>query len=109
MSEFTNFRNKTIREIRIWAWLAAVLPLVSLAGLFFIWLYGSKTSFNIAMVIGETTMFAVAVVWWWWAIYVIKTLVLHWEATRGRVAEVLDEIRSIKGIVRETISNPNDK
>jgi len=105
--EFNNFRNKTLRQIRIWAWIAAVLPITALAGIFFIWTYGNKGVFGTAMIIGETTMFGVAVIWWWWAIYVINKLVRQWDMTRDRVIEVLADIKDIKGLVQKSI--PDDK
>ena len=100
MNEFNKFREKTLKEIRLWAWVAAVLPLVALAGIFFIWVFGTGKWFNIAMVLGETTMFTVAVIWWWWAIYVINKLVKQWDITRERVSEVLTEVKNIKGLVK---------
>lgn len=103
--EFEKFRTKTIKEIRIWAWLAAVLPLSALAGTFFVWVFGTDSLFRTAMVIGETTMFTVAVVWWWWAIYVIKRLVNQWDNTRGRVIEVLDEVKDIKEMIKQAESD----
>lgn len=108
-TEFENFRNTTIRQIRIWAWIAAVLPLTSLAGLFFIWTFGSDTILSKAMVVGETAMFGVAVIWWWWAIFVINKLVRQWEITRSNVSDVLLELKTIKGIVQDVIPAENDK
>lgn len=108
-TEFNNFRKKTLRQIRIWAWLAAVLPITALSGIFFIWTYGTRTWFDIAVITGETTMFGVAVIWWWWAIYVINKLVYQWEVTRTRVDEVLTDVKEIKGIVRDVIPQDSDK
>lgn len=105
MSEFNNFRNKTLREIRLWAWAAAVLPISALAGLFFVWTYGTGQWFNIAMIIGETTMFTVAVIWWWWAIYVINKLVRQWDLTRERVSEVLNDVKEVKALVGDKLKS----
>lgn len=101
MVEFNNFKGKTLKEIRLWAWAAAVLPLSALAGIFFIWVFGTGTLFNIAMVIGETTMFAIAVAWWWWALYVMRRLIRQWDDTRTNVGQVLEDIKDIKTIVKE--------
>lgn len=101
MIEYNKFRNKTIKEIQIWAWIAAVLPLAALAGTFFIWAFGTSSLFRIAMIVGETTMFTVAVIWWWWAIYVIRHLVSQWDHTRNSVGEVLDEVKEIKELVKQ--------
>jgi hypothetical protein len=86
-----------------------VLPITALAGIFFIWTFGTNSVFNVAMVVGETTMFSVAVIWWWWAIYVINKLVRQWDMTRGRVGEVLLEVREIKDIVKDVIPPISDK
>ena len=104
-----NFRNKVLTEIRWWAWAAAVLPISSLATLFFIWAYGTDRMFNMAMVIGSSSMFVIAVVWWWWALYSIKTLVSHWDETRNNVKDVVIEVKAIKGLVRDIIKLKIDK
>ncbi len=109
MNDFNNFRIKTLKQIKIWAWLAAVLPLVSLAGIFFIWVFGDNTLFARAMIFGETSMFAIAVIWWWWAIYVINKLVHQWDQTRDNVGEVLTELRDIKDFVKGRKSVNTDK
>lgn len=91
-----NFRDKTLQQIRWWAWLAAVLPVAALAGLFFLWTFGTTKMFNIGMMVGETIMFTVAVIWWWWALYTIKTLVNDWGHTGDDVLEVLQELQQFK-------------
>lgn len=109
MKTFTDFRTQTLRQIRIWAWIAAVLPISALAGIFFIWYYGSNSMFGWAMIIGETAMFSIAVIWWWWAIYVINRLVRHWDQTRLNVFEVLTELGEIKQLAKETFATKRDK
>lgn len=107
MKGFTDFREKTIKEIRLWSWAAAVLPITSLAAFFFIWKFGSDTWIAISMIVGETTMFAAAVVWWWWAMYTMKTLVKQWDVTKENVVDVLSDLKEIKKMVKE--NNGNDK
>ena len=107
--QFNDFRNKTLRQIRLWAWAAAVLPLVGLAAIFFIWVFGTDTLFSNALIVGETTIFATAVIWWWWAIYVINKIVHQWDTTRQSVSEVLTELRAVKELAREVFSNRSDK
>lgn len=109
MDNFNDFRQRTLKQIKIWAWLAAVLPIVSLAGIFFIWVFGDNTLFARAMIFGETSMFAIAVIWWWWAIYVINKLVHQWDQTRDNVGEVLTELRDIKDFVKGRKSVSTDK
>lgn len=98
-----DFKTKTIKQIRLWAWAAAVLPVTALAGIFFVWRFFDSTVLGYAMIIGETTMFAVAVVWWWWAMHILRNLVNHWDDTKERVVDVLQDVRHIKSIVIEVI------
>ena len=109
MSEFNNFRGKTIKQIRLWAWAAAVLPITSLAGIFFIWAFGSDTLFQRAVVFGQTTMFGIAVVWWWWAIYVINRIIRYWDVTRYKMLEVLIEVKEVRNIVTDAVNSNSDK
>jgi len=101
MPEFNNFRTKTINQIRLWAWAAAVLPITALAGIFFTWKFFDGTMLGYALTAGETIMFGVAVVWWWWAMYVMRNLVRHWDETRDRVKVVLEDVKEMKIIVLE--------
>lgn len=99
-----DFKKTTIRQIRIWAWLAAVLPITALAGLFFLWRFAPSTALDYAFVTGEITMFTIAVIWWWWAMWTMRNLVRHWDETKEDVKGVLDDVREMKSIVIETLS-----
>jgi hypothetical protein len=104
-----NFKDKTLKEIRLWAWAAAVLPLASLAAMFFIWVYGLDHWINILMIIGSTTMFTVAVAWWWWAMHIFRSLLDVWDNTGQGLCEVLADIKEIRSMVKEVIPNNLDK
>lgn len=99
-----DFRNNTIRQIRIWAWAATVLPITALAGIFFVYTYLDKTIFGQVLAYGQTVMFAVAVVWWWWAMYTMRNLVRHWDETRDKVKEVSVDVKEIRSVILETLS-----
>ena len=99
-----NFRTTTIRQIRIWAWLATVLPITALAGLFFIWRFAPETIIGYAFVTGEIIMFGVAVIWWWWAMYTMRNLVRQWDETRDKVKEVSADVKDIRSVILETLS-----
>ena len=104
-----DFKTKTIREIKLWAWAATILPLTALAGIFFLWFVGTDSLLNLTITIGGTVMFAVAVVWWWWAIRTMRNLVDQWDNTKIKVIEVLDEVVEIRTIVKDTFAPPDDK
>ena len=103
-----NFKTRTINQIRLWAWAAAVLPITALAGIFFVWKFFDGTVLGWAMTIGEISMFLVAVIWWWWAMYVMRNLVRHWDETRDTVKEVLNDVKDMRKIVIEVLK-PEDK
>lgn len=86
-----------------------MLPLSSLAGLFFLWAFGYDSLIQLALVIGATAMFTIAVVWWWWALYVFRTLINHWDHTSKNMEEVSKEVKEIKTIFREIFFPRNDK
>ena len=99
-----DFKSNTIRQIRIWAWLAAVLPITALAGLFFIWRFSPSTFLDYAFVTGETIMFSIAVIWWWWAMYTMRNLVKQWDKTKTDVKDVLTDVKDIKSVIMDTLS-----
>lgn len=110
MTKFNDFKHRTITQIRMWAWAAAVLPITALAGVFFVWKFFDGSFLAIAMVSGETIMFGIAVAWWWWAMYILRNLVNHWDDTREKVSHVLIDIKDIKTIIHEVFkSDPKDK
>jgi len=99
-----DFKTTTIRQIRIWAWAAAVMPITALAGIFFVWRFAPITILDYAFVIGEVTMFSIAVTWWWWAMYTMRNLIRHWDDTKKDVKEVVMDVRQVKSIIVETLS-----
>lgn len=103
------FRNKLLNEIKWWAAAAAVLPIVGLAVLFYVWVYGTDRMFNVVMVIGSSTMFFIAVTWWWWALYSIRTLISQWDETRDNVKDVVIEVKAIRDLVKDIIKLHSDK
>ena len=103
MPKFNDFKTQTIKQIRIWAWAAAILPITALAGVFFTWRFFDNTAFGYAMIIGETAMFSIAVFWWWWAMYVLRNLVQHWDDTRKNVKNVLHDVKSIRLFIADVL------
>jgi len=104
-----NFKDTTLQQIKWWAWAAAVLPIVGLASVFFVWTFGTKELFDLVMIVGEVTMFTIAVIWWWWAIFVINKVVHQWDETRQGVAEVLVELGEVKKLAKDTFAAQDDK
>ena len=95
-----HFSKKTLTQIKWWAWLATVLPLTALAGMFFVEFFGSEDMYRIALAIGATIMFSIAVVWWWWAIWIIANITGVLSSTVDKIEVVDEEIKSIRKSLR---------
>jgi len=91
-----DFHKKKLKQIKWWAWAAAVLPLSSLAGLFFIKFIGYATWFDTALIIGATTMFTIGVVWWWWAIWTMAQVTNVLGIISEKFKDVSKELKDIK-------------
>lgn len=107
MKGFINFKEKTLKEITVWAWLGAILPLAGLGVMFCIWAFGLEKYTDILMVIGVSAMFTLSIAWWWWALLIIKNLVSNWDKTVTNVNDVISEIVEVKTLVREKIVKNN--
>ena len=95
------FHKRALTQISIWAWAATVLPLVALAGLFFLEFIGMRSYYHITLTIGATLMFAISVVWWWWALYTIAGVTSVLGKTSDKLDIVVEEVVDIKKEVIE--------
>lgn len=108
MRVMKDFSEHALLHIKLWTWAAAVLPITSLAGIFFTWAFGSNTAFEIGLTIGATIMFAVAAVWWWWIIWIVTKIMKKDRRVAKELEETTQDIKIIKTLFRETF-NKNDK
>ena len=90
------FHKRALSQISIWAWAATVLPLVTLAGLFFLEFIGLRSYYHVTLTIGATLMFALSVVWWWWALYTIAKVTETLGQTSEKLDTVVEEVVDIK-------------
>ena len=95
------FHKRALSQISIWAWAATVLPIVALAGLFFLEFIGLRSYYHVSLTIGATVMFAVSVVWWWWALYTIAKVTDTLGQTSEKLDTVVDEVVEIKKDINE--------
>jgi hypothetical protein len=96
-----NFHQKTLRQIKLWAWAASVLPTMSLAALFFIRVLGLENLYYQLLVIGAVFMFGTAVVWWWWAILTIAKVTETLDTSVTKFDTITHEIIEIKKDVKQ--------
>jgi hypothetical protein len=78
-----------------------VLPLVALAGLFFLEFIGLRSYYHVTLTIGATVMFSISVVWWWWALYTIASVTSTLGKTSEKLDAVIDEVVDVKKEVSE--------
>lgn len=97
-----DFSSTALKQIRWWAWAAAVLPISSLAGLFFIWAFGTKSLYNLSMVVGATAMFSIAAIWWWWIIWTVSRILKKDRKVANELKNAANELSNIKSLVKET-------
>lgn len=102
--EMKEFYKKTLKQIRWWAWAAAVLPLLTLAGLFFVKFIGTDSNYTLALTTGATIMFGVAVVWWWWAIYTIAKITDVLSGTLDKFDDVDTDIKELRKELKKELS-----
>ena len=95
------FHKRALSQISIWAWAATVLPLVALAGLFFLEFIGMRSYYHVTLTIGATLMFGISVVWWWWALYTIAGVTETLGKTSEKLDTVVEEVVDIKKDVKE--------
>ena len=95
------FHKKALSQISIWAWAATVLPLVALAGLFFLEMIGLRSYYHVTLTAGATIMFAISVVWWWWALYTIAGVTSLLGKTSKKLDTVVEEVTDIKKEIKK--------
>jgi hypothetical protein len=105
----SNFRKKTLQEIRWWAWTAVAMLLSSVLGLSLLWIYGTPSVFNFFLTVGLSITGVVFLIWWWWALRAIKTLINHWDEINDNVKEVATEIKSLKSFIHGIFQRVKDK
>lgn len=93
--KYKQFYCATTQQVRWWAYAAWTLPLVALAGIFFVDLIGWGDDFHRAVVVGGIVFFTVAVYWWWWAIFKLARLSNLLLNTANNLKEIGDELREI--------------
>lgn len=93
--------QKIEREVQWWAYAAWSIPLVALAGLFFLEVFGLENLYHKAMVLGAVIFFSIAVFWWWWAIFKIKSIAQMMSNAADKFASLRSELKKFKKDFKE--------
>lgn len=88
--------NRIIKEVNLWTYAAISLPLIALAGLFFVKFIGFEAWIDKLLVVGATAFFIVSVIWWWWAISKIAFFASVLDKVQQKFSEVKQEVKDIR-------------
>lgn len=91
-----NFHKKALKDIKLWAWAATVLPIVAIAAIIFAYLIGFESWIQIILVIISTILFGTAVVWWWWALHTIAGITGILSKALTKFEKVEDEVVELR-------------
>lgn len=91
-----DFHKKALRDIKLWAWAATVLPIVAIAAISFAYLIGFSSWIEILLVVISTIVFATAVIWWWWALHTIAGITGILSKALGKFEKVEDEVVELR-------------
>jgi high-affinity Fe2+/Pb2+ permease len=105
MKGLFNLEEKRIKEIKVWAWAAAILPLSSLSAIFFIWYFGTSNWFDWFMTASATFFVSVGVIWWWWNLHFLRDMIKKWNRTETNVKSVLSDLVEIRKLLIDLIKN----
>ena len=95
-----NFARKTYREVKIWDWLARILPLTALTCLAVAYFFKWSTAIELVLDITVVLFFLTCFVWWYWAIYKIAVAVKYIRLSQEKFSEIKEDLNDFKKSVR---------
>lgn len=87
---------KIDQQVKLWKWLASILPLTALAVILLVYFLGTDTYLKLAMITSVAGFMLASFVWWWWAIDKIKAWFKLIGETQSALTEIKDEIREVR-------------
>lgn len=90
------FARKTYKEVKIWDWLARILPLSVLAVLSICYFFKWNDAIELILEVSVAVFFIVCFVWWYWAIYKIAVAVRYMRQSQERFKQLKAELSKFK-------------
>lgn len=90
------FARKTYKEVKIWDWLARILPLSVLAILSVCYFFKWNSVIDVILEVSIIVFLIVCFIWWYWAIYKIATTVKYLRNSQERFKELRAELSRFK-------------
>ena len=91
-----DFHQKSLKQIKLWAWAASVLPVVGIVALILIKIFGTDDIYSVIVISGGTIIFAISVVWWWWVMYTVSQITAMLSKTSTNIEHVQDDLTKIR-------------
>lgn len=90
------FARRTYKEVKIWDWLARILPLSVLAILSVCYFFKWNTAIELILEVSIVVFIVVCFIWWYWAIYKIAITVKYLRSSQERFKELKAELARFK-------------
>ena len=91
-----DFHLKSLSDIKLWTWAAAVLPVVAIICLLLTRIFGTETIFDIIVIAVGTVIFAISVIWWWWVMHTVSQITAMLSKTSTNIENVQDDLTKIR-------------
>ena len=90
------FAKRTYKEVKIWDWLARILPLTVLTVLTVAYFFKWTNVIEIVLDATVIVFFLTCFVWWYWAIYKIAVAVKYIRISQEKFKEIKQELAQFK-------------
>ena len=91
-----DFHLKSLSDIKLWTWAAAVLPVVAIICLLLTRIFGTETIFDIIVIAVGTVIFAISVIWWWWVMHTVSQITAMLSKASTKIENVQDDLLNIR-------------
>ena len=91
-----DFHQKSLKQIKLWAWAASVLPVVGIVALILIKIFGTDDIYSVIVISGGTFIFAISVVWWWWVMHTVSQITAMLSKASTNIENVQDDLLNIR-------------
>ena len=108
-SLYERIRTRISKQATAWKIFGKSIPIIVLAVLFLLDLFGFAQLSSQLLVLGGAFFFGVACLWWWWAIDVMITVANLMTRATEKFEEVKDEIISVKKEIRPDHENSKEE
>jgi hypothetical protein len=87
---------KIDNQVKIWKWLASILPLTALAVISLVYFLGTDTYLKLAVIATVAGFMLASFVWWWWVIDKIKAWFKLIGETQTALKDIKEDIQEVR-------------